>query len=148
MNRIAPYPIWIGHATEGPDFVPILDEEIQAVVDLAAEEPPFLLPRDLISCRFPLVDGPGNSDAMLALAIGTVARLAAIEVRTLVRCGAGMSRSPAVVAAALALIHQEPAEDWLTRITHLHRSDVSPGLWNEIVRLCPTVFHLPKPQGI
>src|SRR5262249_21950297 len=83
MNRIAPYPIWIGHATEGPDFGPILDEEIEAVVDLAAEEPPFLLPRDLISCRFPLVDGPGNGDAMLALAIGTVARLAAIEVRTL-----------------------------------------------------------------
>ncbi len=148
MNRIAPYPVWIGHATEGPNFVPILDEEIEAVVDLAAEEPAFALPRDLVSCRFPLIDGPGNNPATLALAIGTVARLAAVEVRTLVRCGAGMSRSPAVVAAALALIHGEPPEDWLVRVTRLHPSDVSPGLWNEIVRLSPTVFHLPTPRQL
>jgi hypothetical protein len=28
---------------------------------LAMEEPPIVLPRDIVSCRFPLVDGAGNS---------------------------------------------------------------------------------------
>jgi hypothetical protein len=147
MNQIAPFPVWIGHATDGPNVVPMLDEGIEAVVDLAAEEPGFVLPRDVVLCRFPLVDGPGNSTATLALAIGTVARLVAADMRTLVRCGAGLSRSPAVVAAALALIHQDPPEQWLLRVTHLHHSDVSPGLWNEIVQLCPSVFRLPKPES-
>ena len=60
MNQIHPFPIWIGHGGEGHDFNHILDAGIEAVVELAMEEPSFPTRRDLIACRFPLLDGMGN----------------------------------------------------------------------------------------
>ncbi len=143
MTQILPHPIWIGHADEDHDFAHIFDEGIEAVIELAAEEPVFPSRRELIYCRYPLFDGPGNRPEVLALAISTVASLAASSVPTLVCCGSGMSRSPAIVAAALALIHHEPPEECLIRVTRHHHSDVSPGLWNEIAQLPPSAFEGP-----
>lgn len=145
MNQILPYPVWIGHGGEGHDFTRIFDAGIEAVVELAAEEPPFPTPRDLISCRFPLLDSVGNRAEVLALAVRTVAGLIAAGLPTLVCCDSGISRSPAVIAAALALVHHESPEECLKRVTHHHPSDISPGLWNEIVHLSRDAD---KPTGI
>lgn len=135
MNQIKPYPLWLGHAGDGRDFRPALDVGIQALVELSREELPTEPPRELIYCRFPLVDGPGNEESLLDLAINTLATLVRMRIPTLVCCDMGLSRSPAVAAAALALAHHETPEVCLQRVTHEHRSDVSPGLWSEITHL-------------
>src|SRR4051794_40333460 len=99
MTQILPYPIWIGHAGDGRDYPRLLDLGIRAVVQLAAEEPPLHPPRELAYLRFPLNDGADNPDDLLSLAVGSLASLVRLHVPTLVCCGAGMSRSPAVAAA-------------------------------------------------
>lgn len=143
MKQIMPYPVWIGHGGEGHDFGHILDAGIEAVVELAMEEPSFPTRRDLITCRFPLLDGVGNRPELLALAVRTVASLLAAEIPTLVCCSAGMSRSLAVVAAALARVHHEPPEDCLKRVASHHPHDVSPGLWKEITALADQGLAVP-----
>ena len=133
MNQIVPHTVWLGHAGDGCDFRRIFDLGIRAVVYLAAEEELPDLPRDLICCRFPLLDSPGNDPQVLCLAVNTIATLLKSRLPTLACCSSGLSRSPAVVAASLALVQQEPAEEWLQRIAQHHPTDVSPGLWNELV---------------
>ncbi len=135
MNQITPYPIWIGHATEGQEFSVILETGIEAVVELAAEELVSRSRRDLIFCRFPLLDGPDNAPALLGLAVATVARLLASGVPTLVCCSNGMSRAPAIVAAAVSLTSGEPPEECLVRVNQHRRCDISPGLWKELLEL-------------
>jgi hypothetical protein len=146
MNQILPFPLWIGHGGEGQDFQRIYDAGIEAVVELSAEEPPCPTPRDLVACRFPLTDGPGNPPERLILAVRTVATLIASETPTLVCCGAGMSRAPAVVAAALGVAFGGPLTEWLGRVTRHHPSDVSPGLWGDLVALSTQAF-FPSPQA-
>jgi protein-tyrosine phosphatase len=135
MNQIQPHPLWVGHAGDGAAFRRLFDLGMEAVVQLSAEEPPLPLPRDLVLCHFPLIDGIGNRPALLSLAIETTAVLVRSRTPTLVCCGAGMSRSPAVAAAALTLAYGGPPEDWLRLVTEHHPSDVSPGLWDEVRRL-------------
>jgi len=135
MNQIQSYPLWIGHGGEGHDFPSIFDAGIEAVIELAVEEPALPSMRDLISCRFPLHDGSGNRPELLVLAIRTVATLIESGIPTLVCCGGGMSRSPAIIAAALSLTTHDSLEDSLKNVTRHHPSDVSPGLWREITRL-------------
>ena len=62
----------------------------------------------------------------------TVATLLGRGVPTLVSCGGGVSRSPAVAAGALALLHGGDPGEWLRRLAEHHPSDVSPGLWQEV----------------
>lgn len=135
MNKIEPYALWLGHAGDHSDFRPVLDAGIQALVDLAREEPPAHPPRDLIYCRLPLLDGVGNDEGLLNLAINTVVTLVKTRIPTLICGNIGLSRSPAVAAAALALAHNESPEDCLRRVAQHHHSDVSPGLWTEITHL-------------
>ena len=135
MTRIIPHPLWLGHAGDGGRFEAIFQADIQAVVYLAVEEVPVRLPRDLISCRFPLVDGAGNAEAVLALAIRTLAAHIQLQVPTLVTCGAGLSRSPAIAAAALAVALRQDPDECLKSVTSHHAADVSPGLWNEVRQL-------------
>jgi protein-tyrosine phosphatase len=138
MNQILPHGLWIGHAGDDRDFRKLFDAGIEAVVELAAEEPPTALPRELISCRFPLVDGPGNRVALLTLAIQTLAALLRSRVPTLVCCGGGMSRSPALAAAALSVAFGETPEACLKAVVLHHPGDVSPGLWNEVKQVLAT----------
>jgi hypothetical protein len=91
----------------------------------------------MIACRFPLIDGLGNAPHVLGLAIRTVASLIEAKVPLLVCCGEGMSRAPAIVAAALAATQHESPETWLKRVTQHHPSDVSPGLWSEVIQAVP-----------
>ena len=139
MNQILPYPLWLGHAGESRDFQKIFDLGVKVLVQLAAEEPSLQTPRELVFCRFPLLDGSGNRAELLFLAVSTVASLIKMRVPTLVTCGAGISRCPAVTAAALSMIYHEPPESYLEKILEHHHADVSPGFWQEITSLLPTL---------
>ncbi len=118
------------------------------MVQVAAEEPPLTPPRVLISLRFPLVDGSGNSPGTLMLAVGAVAGLIKLRVPTLVCCSMGLSRSPAVVAVALAIVRREPPDDLLRWISDRRAVDVSPAFWREVraVRPLPVGFEPLEPE--
>jgi protein-tyrosine phosphatase len=134
MNQIKHYALWLGHAGDSRNFEQIFANGIRAVVQLAAEEQAVQFPRELISFRFPLVDGIGNDADLIQLAISSVETLITRGMPTLVCCGAGMSRSPAIAAAALAMIRQASLEDSLSYVTECHPSDVSPALWADVRR--------------
>src|SRR5262245_372482 len=139
MHQILPYPLWVGHAGSGLDYQPVFDAGIEALIQLAAEEPPPLPPREVVCCRIPLVDGGGNREPLLKLAIGTVVGLLRLRVPTLVFCGAGLSRAPAVAAAALSLVHGTAPALCLERIADHHHTDVSTALWRDITALLPSL---------
>jgi hypothetical protein len=132
MRPITPELLWIGNALDVRDIKTVLSLGIRAVIDLAASEPPVQYPRDIVYCRLPLNDGPGNDPAILRLAVQSTAEFIKARVPTLVACSAGMSRSPAVVAAAIALVENEAPDDMLRRIALAGPHDVAPGLWGEI----------------
>ena len=133
MRRLGERPLWIGNARDARDIKGVLDAGIEAIVDLAVEEPPIQPTRELVYFRIPLVDGEGNSPSLLTLATDAVGVLAYEGTPTLVACGAGMSRSPAVVAAALAKLDSRPPEEVLAEIARDAPIDVQPGLWRELV---------------
>ncbi len=135
MRQILPHLLWLDHASEGRDFSQVLDAGIQALVQLAAEEATLDSPRDLVYCRFPLVDGSGNERKLLDLAITTVANLLEKKVPTLVFCGGGMSRSPAIAAAALAVVFQDSPDECLKQVAEHFPADVTPALWNQVKML-------------
>ncbi|MDP1562534.1 MAG: protein phosphatase [Pirellulaceae bacterium] len=112
------------------------EHEIRAVVDLAINEAPAVLPRDFVYCRFPLNDGGGNEPAMLRLIIETVVALVRNQTRTLVACSAGMSRAPAISAAAMALMTRRPPEECLARVIAHAPNDVSPLFWSDVKLAC------------
>jgi protein-tyrosine phosphatase len=141
MRQIPPYTLWLGHAGDGRDVKALLDTGIKAVVQLAAEEPPLQTPRELILCRFPLLDGPGNDPKVLYLATTTVANLLEKGVPVLVCCGGGMSRSPVIAALALAIVYQENPDECLKRVAEHHPADVAPGFWDEAKNLFNAEFH-------
>ncbi len=137
IDQIAPYPLWVGHAGDGGDARRLLDLGIEAVVQVAAEEPSPSLPRGLVYLRFPLIDGSGNLPVHLMMAIGAVEGLIRLRVPTLVCCGMGLSRSPAVAAVALAQVRREPPEEALRFLEACHPVDVLPGFWREIREIRP-----------
>ncbi len=132
MRQAGTRPLWLGHAGDARDLAGLHALGILAVVDLAREEPPAPVSRDLAYFRFPLVDGSENPAWLLRLAVETVARLVRDQVPTLVSCGAGMSRSPAITAASLALVEGRPIEECLEDILTGAASDISPSLWREV----------------
>ena len=132
MLEVVARKLWIGNARDGRDAKSLFANQIHAVVDLAAEEPPAHLPRELISCRLPLHDGTGNSVAILRIAVMTVATFVRNDIAVLVCCSGGMSRSPAIAACALSTWDGKNASEWLTEIRRIKPVDVSPSLWNEL----------------
>src|SRR6188768_4058788 len=100
MRSITPNILWIGNAHDIRNVSAALSLGIRAVVDLAANEAPVPYPRDIVYCRIPLSDGPENDAALLRLAIFVTVEVIRAQMPTLVACSAGMSRSPAIVAAA------------------------------------------------
>jgi len=136
MHPILPNQLWIGDAGDGRDPERLLQNGIVAVINLAAEEPSPILPRSMVYCHFPLVDGAPDDPTILRVAIQTVATLLKNQVPTLVYCGAGMSRSPAVVAAALSIVQGGSPEEQLKEIVAGHSHDVSPQLWEAVCGAC------------
>src|ERR1700733_13837316 len=104
MRQAIPQILWIGNAREARDISSVLAQDIVAVIDLAIEEPPIVFPRDIVYCRFPLLDGAGNPPGLIKAAVETATTLVRNSTPTLVTCGGGMSRSPAIVAEALARV--------------------------------------------
>ena len=131
MRQIPGYSLWIGNAADARDVPRLLGDGIEAVVALALEEPPAT--RELVYCRFPLLDGAGNSPWLLRMAIDTVVTLLTGRTPTLVCCGAGMSRSPAVAAVAIHRLTRRPPEECLRTLAELGPLDVSPGFWQELL---------------
>jgi hypothetical protein len=132
MHTIIPDLLWIGNAQDLRDVKAALALGIKAVIDLAANEPPVLYPRDIAYCRFPLNDGTENDPTILRLAVASTADFVKARVPTLVACSAGMSRSPALVAAAIAMTEDQSPDDVLRRIASTGPHDVAPLLWAEI----------------
>ena len=124
MKKIDGHSLWLGHAGDGRDYRQLLATGIRAVVQLALEEPPLSPPRE---------------PAILELAIRTVASLLQARLPTLVCCGGGMSRSPAIAAAALALIGDGDASACLQKIELSGPMDVSPAFWREVSSICESL---------
>jgi len=135
MNQVLPRKLWVGHAGDGRDFRRIFDAAIEAVVYLAIEEPLPQVPRELICCRLPILDGNGNRAEVLQLAIQTTAHLISRRVPTLICCSAGMSRAPVIAAAAMSRAFQKPFHEMLAEVRQHHPCDVSPGLLADIQTL-------------
>ena len=133
MRQIDGHSLWLGHTGDLRNVAELFAAGIVAVVDLASNEAPTLLPREFVYCRFPIVDGDGNPAWLLRRAIETVAALVEANVATLVCCSAGMSRSPAILSAALANVAKTSPAAVLAQISVGEASDVSPGLWAEVL---------------
>mgnify|MGYP001614507563 CR=1 FL=1 len=132
MRQISIYNLWLGNARDGRNSCTLLDAGILAVIDLALEEPPAALVRELSYCCFPLVDGAGNPNWLLRAAVETVAAFVRADVPTLVCCGAGMSRAPAVAAAAIASVRGCTLAEALPLVVASGSGDVSPALLAEL----------------
>jgi hypothetical protein len=65
IREIHPQRLFVGNAMDARDLRLLHDHRIAAVVDLAGNEPPAQLTRDMIYCRIPIVDGDGNSNATI-----------------------------------------------------------------------------------
>jgi len=136
MHEAIPNCLWLGNAADARNITAVLGHRIIAIVDLAMEEPPILFPRDVLYCRIPLVDGAGNRPEIIRAAVDLTASFIESGVPTLVACGAGMSRSPIIVAAALAAVDGCSLEESLEKITAGVAHDVSTSLWAEVKSVC------------
>jgi len=134
MREFLPGQLWVSNAVAARDISGVLQLEIAAIVDVAIEEIPIVYPRDILYCRIPLNDGAGNRPEFLRVAVEATVQLIAAKCPTLVCCGAGMSRSPAIAAMALARLRGETPEKSLMEIAASGPHDVSPILWGELCR--------------
>ncbi len=128
--------LFIGNALEARDLRLLYDNAIAAVIDLASNEKPAVLGRDHIYIRIPILDGDGNDDRVMDLALATAVRLIRSNVKTLIACSAGMSRSPSVAAATIAIETGTSPDDCIARIVASGPNDVSPVLWHHIKAAC------------
>jgi protein-tyrosine phosphatase len=135
MRRVEDTSLWIGHVGDVRDMRAVHRAGIAAMVDLAVNEPPAAVNREMVYCRFPLVDGGGNSLDMLRCAVQTAAGLLRAGFPTLVFCSGGMSRSVSVGAAALAVSSGRLAEDCLRSVAAGGPADVSMSLWDALVKI-------------
>ena len=129
MHEIHPNLLWIGHALDVREPRPLFDAGITAVIDVAYEEPPAKIPRQLTYCRFPLNDCGGNDPNVLLTALRTSTNLFNLNTRTLIACSAGMSRSPTIAAFTLAHHLSEDPDDVIARIADIKSLELKPELW-------------------
>ncbi|MFZ4576245.1 MAG: dual specificity protein phosphatase family protein [Phycisphaerales bacterium] len=132
MKLVPPHQLWLGNAGSCSDPRRLHAAGIAAVVELALEEPPAKLSREMLHLRFPLVDGGGNPTWLLRAAINAVAGLIADGQPTLVFCSMGMSRSPAITAAAISRATGQPLSAALRQVATATPTDISPALWAQI----------------
>lgn len=138
MRQIAGRSLWVGHAGDLRNVAAVTSLGIEAVVELADNEPLAALPRDLIRLRFPLSDGGDNPAWLLRLAAESVAALLRSGVPTLVCCSAGMNRSVCVAAAGLALENGLSFPVTLLGVIGDGPADVSPRLVLQFRDVLPT----------
>ena len=127
--------LYIGDAISARDLKLVYDHEFAAVLDLAANEPPAVLGRDIIYCRFPLSDDDSNNDDTVSAAIVCLCSLIERDFRTLVACSAGMSRSPMIAAAAISILSGDSLSNALGQVASNAPHDVSPTLLSSVNRV-------------
>lgn len=132
MRKISSFPLWLGNAGDLRDLPTLYETGVAAIIDLAADEPVSSFGRDLLYFRLPIVDGSGNARDLLGLILESLQSLLQKQIPTLVVCSAGMSRTPAVVAATLAMMRNTPLDDTLAEIVSGYPCDVSPDLWDDL----------------
>ena len=147
MHEIHPDTLWLGHAFDIREPRPLFDAGIAAVVDVAFEEPPALLPRQLIYCRYPINDGGGNDPVVLLQAVQTLVDLLTSNIRTIVACSAGMSRSPTIAAFALASYRSIEPSEALGRVAKLKALEIKPALWQEVESVYSLVRRTNRSSG-
>ena len=135
MRRVDQRLLWMGHAGDARDFRSLFEHEIEAVVQLAWDEPIPQAPRELIWARIPLLDGSGNPPHRIQLAVSTLAQLLTQHVPTLVCCSQGLSRTPVIVALALAQLERVSPQKALLALRESGKLDVTPALWHEAVNV-------------
>jgi hypothetical protein len=128
--------LWLGTAADARNIKAVLGMGIIAILDLAMEEPPIHFPRDIVYCRIPLVDGAGNRPEIIRAAVSLTASFIESGVPCLVACGAGMSRSPIIVAAAASKVDGSTIQHALEGITAGVAHDVSTSLWADVKAAC------------
>jgi protein-tyrosine phosphatase len=132
VRQVSDYPLWLGHVGDVRDPRSLLSAGVVAVVDLALNEPPATLNRELVYLRFPLVDAPGNPNWLLRAAIESVATLLRSNTPMFVYCANGLSRSPCIAGAAIALVRNCSPAAGLAIVAKSGPADVSPGLWADV----------------
>lgn len=132
MRQIHGTALWIGNAGDLRNPASIFDNGIEAVIDVAEEEPVSTLPRSLNYIRLPLADDNSNTTWKVELAIETAANLLRREVSTLIACSAGLSRSLCVAAGAIARVRRMGPHEALAEVIASGPADISPGLWNQV----------------
>lgn len=136
MREVIPGKLWLGNSGDLRHADLIVQSGACAVIDLAIEQPIPTLPRTFTYCRFPVSDGEQSFPEFLRAAIETLVLFIQSDIPTLVCCSAGMSRSPAVVAAALSIVRHATPDNELREIAVGHPHDVSPQLWQDVRRIC------------
>lgn len=134
MREVLANRLWIGNAHDIRPWQVDAEGRVEAIVDLAADEPIAQVPRDMVYVRLPLTDGEANPPGRVRLAIATVAGLLADDLGTLVCCSAGMSRSPAIAAAAIAIVERLEVDVVLNSRFSNVPHDFSPGFWQAVVQ--------------
>jgi hypothetical protein len=145
MREIIPGRLWLGNSADAGNVAAVMQAGISAIIDLAAEQIMPTLPRSLVYCRFPILDGQQTSQAVLRAAIETIVSLLSKEIPILVCCSAGMSRSPAVVAGALSVLQGGSPDDRLRQVALGHPHDVSPQLWQDVRDVCAEMAERKQP---
>ncbi len=133
MHEIHPNLLWIGNASDVREPRTLFDAGVTTVIDVAYEESPTQIPRQLTYCRFPLNDGGGNAPNMLLQALRTTTDFLGSGTRTIIACSAGMSRSPTIAAFALAHHLSENPDDVIARIGRVKSLELKPELWADML---------------
>jgi hypothetical protein len=135
MRQVPGYQLWLGHIGDCRDLRAVLATGILAMVDLALNEPPATVTRELVYCRFPLLDGSGNAPWLVRAVVETVAGFLRSGTPTLLFCGAGMSRTPTIAAAAIAHLRSCSLAEAVSVVAQSGPADLSPGLLAEVQAL-------------
>lgn len=133
MRRIEGFPLWIGNARDARELRGVHELGIEAIFDLAVEEPPIPTTRELIYLRFPLHDDDSNSPVLLRTLRDTLETVVGNLIPTLIACSAGMSRSPAIAAVIVSQFMGVSPEEALRHVSAGAAVDVSPGLWKSLL---------------
>lgn len=131
MRRTTEYSLWIGNAGDLWDARMVHANGIEAIVEVADNEPFASLSRELIRLRFPLSDDGENSAWLLRLAAESVATLLRAKVPTLVCCSAGLSRSICVAAAGICLVENRPISESINKVVGAGPAEVSANLFQQ-----------------
>lgn len=131
MLEIHPDLLWVGSRGDIREPRLLFKIGVEAVVDIAREEEPLALPRELIVCRFPLVDGEGNDSSMLMQAVQITVDLLVNGRPTLVACSAGRSRSPTIAAFALAAYLRQKPESIVSQLSK-ETFTINGQLWRDV----------------